>query len=336
MCDEYQYFGFRKGDPFLACPRFKWSGLNRIVNRLKRAARQREWMLFYGPPGSGKTEALNEFAETYGEDCHLAWLRCAERKYVSPNSILEAFALDLDLPELGEKLARSRETRVRQIVRLLGVRCREKPVMLIMDEANSFILEIFNAVKFMRDQLWAGRPDKSDRRPHFGVVMFGWATLAKRVGGTRQNEIRVRRYEQTKMSRAEMADFLDHVGFTAGKLPDESRDILWQRARYPGEIRYTLQGAMQRAADRGRKVITPDDLKADVELIAQTVKRLGIRQNQIAKKCGLSTTVVCQVLAESYSGAESTRNKVLTACERLIRDDDDYQASRRPERRRTA
>ena len=336
MSDVYDAFGFRRGDPFLAAPRFEWTGLKRIVRDMWRLARNREWGLWFAPPGSGKTEAKNAFCEQYCDKAWIVEVKSTHRRVMRMNCLLDAMIMDLDMAGLGERPTYRREGRTRQIVRLLGQRSEEKPVLVILDEASAFSQDLFNNIKHLRDLVWVGRRDKGDRRPHFGVVMFGWVTLAKRIAAVRQNEIRVRRREAPPMSFAELCALLDHVGWTRKKLPEASRAALHACARYPGEARFALQGAMERALLRGRRVIEPEDLMGDVEALAATVKRLHIYGREIAALANTSVPTVSQVLSGSYTGRERTRAAVLLAARRLIREDPVAQESRRPSQRRSA
>jgi len=213
MTDIYRYFGLRKGDPFLQGGRYGWTGMTRCHGQMRRAAENREWILAYARPGAGKTEAMNEFVEKYAEKYWLAHVLSNDREQIKMNNLHGALIEDLDLAGcLGEKPCVRREQRARQLIRLLGVRCQQKPILLILDEASRLPSALFDDVKFLRDQLWSGRPDKRDRRPHFGVVMFGWKSLADRVSASAQNRIRVRRYEVPEMSQAEVSGFVEHCG----------------------------------------------------------------------------------------------------------------------------
>jgi len=333
--DVYTHFGFARGDPFLRGRRFDWTGLRRIANRLRRAVRHREWVLFFGPPGAGKTEALNEFAEAHEDDYWVARVLANDREMVGMNTIHHALIEDLNLADLEARVPRRREARMRQIVRLLGVRSEEKPVLLVMDEASHFCLPVLDDVKFLRDQLWRGRRDKADRRPHFAVAMFGWASLAKRVAASRQNRIRVQRHEVPPMSQAELEGFVAHVGMRR-VVPAEARRTLWQVARYPGEVRYALLEAMERAMVRGSRVVRPEDLLAGAGGVGEALRTRGIRWREVAQAAKASEATVSLVLRDAYTGQDRMQARVLLEARRLIAEHDTGERAKKPYRRRDA
>ncbi len=333
--DIWEHFRIRGGDPFQRGRRFAWNGMERIINRLKRAARDRDWVLIFAPPGAGKTYAMEQFIEEHGERYHIVRVLANHRRCMRMNCIHDALILDLDLAAaLGEKRQIRRELRMRQMVRLLGIRSEEKPVILLLDEASHFTQDVFDDLKFLRDQLWSGRTDKGDRRSHLAVAMFGWLSLAKRLRANRQNAIRVRTTEAPCMSRADVDGFLRHLGL-GRVVPEAARKSLFEIARYPGEIRHILIEAMEHAAVRQRSTVTPADMGPDLEALRRDLTRLGITYEMVANEAGVSKATAALVLCGKYTGRNITRGRVIMTAMRLATDAAEADLARRPTRRLT-
>lgn len=198
---------------------------------------------------------------------------------------------------------------------------------------------MLNDIKHLRDLRWSGRPDKADRRPHFGVAMFGWASLAKRVAAVRQNQIRVRTRKVLPMSQNELAGFLEHVGL-ARIVPEDTRAVIPANARYPGVVEYLLKTGMERAAEAGRRVVAPEDVGSvdarGLDELRAELKRLDIRQREIARAAGLANATVNLILSGKYNGAETTRLNVITAAWALVEDSRTDQSALSPRKRKTA
>lgn len=334
MDDLFRHFGLRRGDPFLQGRRFEWTGMQRIHGQMRRAAENREWILVYARPGAGKTESLNEFVERYAERYHLAFVMSNDRENVRMNSLHSAIVQDLDLAGcLGERPAHAREQRARQLVRLLGVRCQEKPVLLVLDEASRFCSALFDDIKFLRDQLWGGRLDKRDRRAHFGVAMFGWKSLADRISSSAQNRIRVRRYEAPEMSQAEVSGFVEHCGLGRIVTGEACEALFKAKVRFPGEIVAVLREALERAAVRGRTQVLPCDLASDLGALAADLRSRGITFAAVAREAGVSAAVVTGVFGGTYRGRESTAGQAVQTARAMIEDFDDNEFARKPHRR---
>jgi len=332
--DIYRHFGLRKGDPFLAAPRFDWTGTKRIATEMRRAAKESSWLLLYGPPGAGKTEGMNAFVEQCGKDYHIAHCLSTAREDLQMTCVHQAFVLDLDMAgRLGERPTKHRESRVRQLLRLLAMCRREKPVILMLDEASRIGTAFFDDIKFLRDLRWSG-DDIRSRRPYFAVVMLGWESLAKRIARSDQNRIRVRRWELPPMAQAEVHDFVAHVGLSR-VVPEATRVALFRSGiRYPGEIAHALRTAMERAAARGLKQVRPEHLLNDVAAIARALRDRDISFATVARQSGHSPALVTRVLSGTYAGKASTIGQVLQTAQRMIAYWDMAQDAERPHRRR--
>ncbi|HRU06797.1 MAG TPA: ATP-binding protein [Candidatus Brocadiia bacterium] len=332
--DIWEAFGFRRGNAFLAAPRFEWTGLRRAVHRVRHAVANREWLLIYGPPGAGKTEALRAFAEAYGDDCWIANVTAMRRRNMNTTPVADSVFLDLDLAGLGERPAARAEQRTRQVVRLIGVRGEERPVLVVMDEASSFQQDLLNDIKFLRDQRWSGRRDKSDRRAPFALVMCGWETLAKRLAASRHSDIRITRDPVPPMSRDEVCAFLDHVGFKTSQIGAEAREALWTVARYPGEVMHVMAQAMERALLRGRRELLDQDIaQGNAATLKAKLLRLGLSYAVVARASGQASSTVCRILNGEYTGKGQTYSHVVATAARLVEDAETMQEAKRPTRR---
>ena len=342
--DLYTYFGLRKGNPFLAAPRYDWRGLRFVVNRLCDTARDLEWTLIFGPPGTGKTEALRAFRERHENDVWIVEVKALSRRCLRMAALYDALYEDLDFAGLGERREGRREARARQIERVAGQREMERHILIVLDDASLFGQDLLNGIKVMRDLRWKGRKVQH-RLPHFGVAMFGWESLASRVARVPQNQIRVRRREVKPMSRNELAGFLDHVGLSR-IVPEPTQNALPQNARFPGVVEHLVTVGMERAAAAGRRVLVPEDVGyrdlSDIEKLVDECGRYGISQRDIANatatdgKGRVSPTTVCHVMQGKFQGREATRTKVTTAAAQLIEDRKADEGSRKPTRRLSA
>lgn len=347
--DLYRYFGLRKGNPFLAAPRYDWRGLRFVVNRLRDTAREVGWRLIYAPPAAGKTVALRAFIERFQDEFWIVQVHSLSRRTMRMKSLYDALYEDLNIAEY-EKREYSRECRPRQLRRIGAIREAVKPILIILDDANLFSDDLLDGLKVLRDLRFNKRQPPHDQRdlPHFAIAMFGWAALARRIAAREQYERRVDIGEVKPMSLSELAGFIDHVGLRR-IVPEAAQQAIFLRERYPGIVERRVLIGMERAASAGRKVLLPEDITgqaqvSDVAKLKSELERRGISQREIARAtgrgphdgCAISPTTVNTVLNDSFKGKPNTRVRVLAACQRLIEDDQADQGALKPSRRLSA
>jgi len=318
--DLWDHFGLR-ADPFQAGTFVETRDSKGMAERMRRAVANRDWVLFYGPPGAGKTWTKDEIAADLAETHYVVEVLSCKRRWVYLNNVCDALCIDLDIEDaLGERPRLARETRMRQVRRLMGVRSRQKEIVLLLDEATMFNDNFLDEVKWLRDLRFG--PDKfdqrkPDRRPLCTVAMFGWRQLADRIARNPQHRIRVRRHELTGLSQAEVSRFIEELGL-ARAVPEAARAALWQAGRFPGEIRNLVTEGMERALVQGRRHLLPEDVLPEAQALAEQLKTGGVLFSEVAKIADVSNSTVSNYFAGKITLTSKTGRDVVLAARRLL------------------
>lgn len=152
-------FGYAK-DPFKGF-RMETADSLRLKRVLKMAIESRAMVSVVASWGFGKTSALElAFREV---DAHIVRLITPDKERVVVSDIEKALILNLS----NESCKRTKEVRARQIRRILGEASREKPVVLILEEAHRMHGQTLRALKTFREMDWMGQS------PLFTAVMIG-------------------------------------------------------------------------------------------------------------------------------------------------------------------
>src|SRR3990172_310355 len=152
-------FGYSK-DPFKGF-RMETADSLRLKRLLKMAVESRAMVSVVASWGFGKTSALEiAFREI---DAHVCKLITPDKERVVVSDIEKALILGLS----NESCKRTKEVRARQIRRIIGETSREKPIILILEEAHRMHGQTLRALKTFREMDWMGQS------PLFTVVMVG-------------------------------------------------------------------------------------------------------------------------------------------------------------------
>ena len=320
MNDLWSWFGL-KGDPFANADFFESRDYRAMLARMRRGIADREWLLFYGPPGAGKTWWKEEMKLALVDECYFVEVLGGSRAWIRLNNVCDAFCIDLDIEScLHEKPRLALDPRMRQIRRLLGVRSREKEIVLLLDEATHFSDSLMDEIKWLRDFRFgpeAANLSRRDRRPMFTVAAFGWRQLADRIARNPQHKIRVRRHELSGLSVMEIGKFIDALGLTRA-VPEATREVLARIAPFPGEIRSALMDGMERALSLGRKQVLPEDILSELQGLSARLRELGIQGRTVAQLANVSDASVSCVLSNRAGITPKLRDSILTAARRLI------------------
>ncbi|HRU06581.1 MAG TPA: ATP-binding protein [Candidatus Brocadiia bacterium] len=294
----FKHFGVDQ-DAFEYPEPFESADLASVRQAVQDAVARRGWLLVSGPPGAGKTFAVTTALED--AECRTIRILGGDRSETRASAIDAAIFEDVASHELPR---RSREARRRQIERILGLAAAEQPLAIYCDEATWIRPGFLTEVKLMRDTLRFGadprNPRRADRRPLFAVVMVGWPGMEQRVVNSSELKPRIRRYRMQGLAKNEISRFCDHLGFSKAALPPETRAALAQ-ARWPLAVRDRLLDGMDRAWQRGSKVITPDDVAASLADLMRMASAFGVTLRQAARETGISVSTASTMVSGAYN-----------------------------------
>ncbi len=130
-----------------------------ILEKLQEAAERRELALLYGPPGIGKTFAVEEFVERCekgDKPDKLEILFVTAHAAATPKSLMAALCLHTGIPHQGTAAALA-ESLVRKL--------EAGHYLIIVDEANHLDIEAMELLRYVYD------------RGHLGVILIGTLRL---------------------------------------------------------------------------------------------------------------------------------------------------------------
>lgn len=303
--DILKRFGLNE-DPFADPEPFESQDLQTLRAEIRRCAEGRGWLCVTGVKGAGKTFAT--YDGFFHADCRLVRTLGGDRFRYRGSQIDGALFEDLT----EERPRAGREARRRQLERILGEASKDKPVVVLIDEATVMPHQTFTEIKFLRDSLRYGadprNPRRPDRRPLFGVVMLGWPSLSARIESDNELRPRVRRYKMQGLSRAEVHGFIEHVGLTK-VCPKEVRNILADFVRYPLHILSRIHEGMERAYYRGAKQLSVEDVSRDISELYRMAKQHNLTLKDIATETGLSVSCVHAAVNNGLA-SDKTKEKI--------------------------
>jgi DNA transposition AAA+ family ATPase len=212
--------------------------INSVVKNLTALAARawaKRWIItFTAPTGTGKTTAIDYAERTLPFD-HLV-IRC--KQITTRYTMLQAMGL-----APGEKWTNHGRNwmRASELYARVVERVRERPYLLVIDEADRLRLDVF---EILRD-LW-----DDSRLP---MLLVGNEVLTEKIN--RQHErlfrrIRVR-FDQRPLREGDMCKVLEFMGY---ELVDEEFALLWKLVGgSPGFAEALLENANEIAASQGVK-----------------------------------------------------------------------------------
>ena len=235
-------FGYSR-DPFKGML-METSDSLRIKRLLKMAVESRAMISLVATWGQGKTSSLDLALRDI--DAFVCRLITPDKERVVVSDIEKSLILGLS----NETCKRTKELRARQIRRIIGEKAKEKPVMLILEEAHRMNGQTLRALKTFREMEWQGMS------PLFTVVMVGqFDPMRKRD----VDEVRLRT-DTVVMKGLTPDEAAEYVSQTVGKNFEEDAATALGRlevARNFLDIQEAIINLMARAMQHGAKKVSP-------------------------------------------------------------------------------
>ena len=219
----------------------------RAKRLLKMAVASRSMISIVAPWTNGKSTALDIAFQDPDLDCHVVRLITPDKERVVVSDVEKA--LILGLPPF-EKCMRTKEVRARQIRRIIGEAAKDKPVVLILEEAHRMHPQTLKALKTFREMEYHGV------RPLFTVVMVGQYDPMTKRG---VDEVRLRT-DTVKMKGLSPVEAKQYVMQLMGKQFEEDAAEALSRldiSRIYGELQGAIVNLLNRALQHGSKKVTP-------------------------------------------------------------------------------
>lgn len=277
-------FGYSK-DPFKGF-RMETADSLRLKRLLKMAIESKAMVSVVASWGFGKTSALEiAFREI---DAHMVRLITPDKERVVVSDIEKALILGLS----NESCKRTKEVRARQIRRILGEASREKPIVLILEEAHRMHGQTLRALKTFREMEWMGQS------PLFTVVMIGqYDPMRKKY----VDEVRLRS-DTVFMKGLTDSEVREYTRNTVGKSFEP--DAIEAVSRLTGTRNYLdlqeiILALMSKALELGQKTVSALEV-FDVYGggFKEVMKRVNISLGELAAETGISKTTLSLVTNE--------------------------------------
>lgn len=274
-------FGYSK-DPFKNF-RMETSDSLRLKRLLKMAIDSRAMVSVIATWGQGKSTALDlAFREI---EASVVTLFTPDKERVVVSDIEKALILGLS----NEQCKRTKEVRARQIRRILGEASRQRPVVLILEEAHRMHGQTLRALKTFRELEWMGQS------PLFTVVMIGqFDPMRKRY----VDEVRLRT-DTVTMKGLTQAEAKEYVLATVGKSFEADAAEALSRldvARNFLDLQEMVIHLMARALQCGQRTVTALEV---FELygggIKEVMRKAHVTLPDLVEKTGISKATLSLV-----------------------------------------
>lgn len=277
-------FGYSR-DPFKNF-RMETADSLRLKRVLKMAIESRAMMSVVASWGFGKTSALDlAFSDL---DAHVVRLITPDKERVVVSDIEKGLILGLS----NEMCKRTKEVRARQIRRILGEASREKPIVLVLEEAHRMHGQTLRALKTFREMEWMGQS------PLFTVVMVGqYDPMRKR----NVDEVRLRT-DTVHMKGLTDSEVREYVKNTVGR--HFEADASEALSRLPGtrnflDLQEVLLNLLGRAIEFGLKKVTALEV---FDLygggLKEVLKRANISLTDLERETGIPKPTLSLVTNE--------------------------------------
>lgn len=285
-------FGYTK-DPFKGF-RMETADSLRLKRVLKMAIESKAMVSVVASWGFGKTSALEiAFREM---DAHICRLITPDKERVVVSDIEKALILGLS----NESCKRTKEVRARQIRRILGEASREKPVILILEEAHRMHGQTLRALKTFREMEWMGQS------PLFTVVMIGqYDPMRKKY----VDEVRLRS-DTVFMKGLTDSEVREYVRNTVGR--QFEADAIEAVSRLSGTRNYLdlqeiLLNLMSKAIELGQKSVSSLEV---FDLYGggfkEVMKRVNISLTELSEEMGIPKSTLSLVTNEKQGTLTDT------------------------------
>lgn len=299
-------FGYHR-DPFKGF-RMETADSLRLKRVMKMALESRSMVSIVASWGFGKTSALDL---AFGEiEAHVIRLVTPDKERVVVSDIEKALILGLS----NESCKRTKEVRARQIRRIIGEASREKPIVLVLEEAHRMHGQTLRALKTFREMEWMGQS------PLFTVVMVGqYDPMRKR--GVDEVRLRTDLIQMKGLTESEVREFIKD---TVGRHFDEDACAAVGRlagARNFLDLQEMILALMGKVAAGGQKKVTALDV---FDLYGggfkELLKRNNISLSELEKETGIPKSTLSLVTNDKQSGmTNDTFNDSRQAISEVIR-----------------
>jgi len=258
----------------------------RLKRLLKMAVESRAMVSVVASWGFGKTSALEiAFREI---DAHVCRLITPDKERVVVSDIEKALILGLS----NESCKRTKEVRARQIRRIIGETSREKPIILILEEAHRMHGQTLRALKTFREMDWMGQS------PLFTVVMVGqYDPMRKKY----VDEVRLRS-DTVHMKGMTDSEVREYIKNTVGKSFED--DAIEAVSRLNGtrnflDLQEVIINLMSKAMELGEKKVSVLDV---FDLYGggfkEVMKRVNISLSELAAETGIPKSTLSLITNE--------------------------------------
>ncbi|MDA8085205.1 MAG: AAA family ATPase [Nitrospiraceae bacterium] len=252
----------------------------RLKRVLRMAIDSRAMISIVADRGFGKTTAFDLIFREI--DVHQIRLITADKERVVVSDIEKGLILGLS----NEACKRTKEVRARQIRRIMGEAAKEKPIVLILEEAHRMHGQTLRALKTLREMEYMGKS------PLFTVVMVAQYDPMRKRG---VDEVRLRtdsiqimgltaseisQYTKSTVGRCFAPDAVDAIS----RLP-QGRNFL--------ELQACLVTLMGHALQMGAKQVTSMDVyEVYGGGIKEVMKRANVSLDEIHGLTGISKSTL--------------------------------------------
>ncbi len=290
-------FGFNR-DPFKEFYMETADSL-RLKRVMKMAIDSRAMISIIADRGFGKTTTFDLIFREI--DVHKINLITADKERVVVSDIEKGLILGLS----SESCKRTKEVRARQIRRIMGEASKEKPIVLILEEAHRMHPQTLRALKTLREMDWLGKS------PLFTVVMVGQYDPMSKRG---VDEVRLRT-DSIHMKGITGGEVKEYIRSTVGRHFDP--DAMEAVSRLPEsrnflELQEVITNLMRRAIETGQRKVTAIEV---FEVYGGGIKEMmrvaNISPREMHEQTGLPESTLNMVMNERQG--TMTDNKFMSA-----------------------
>ncbi|MBI4652238.1 AAA family ATPase [Candidatus Desantisbacteria bacterium] len=271
-------YGFKR-DPFKALV-METADFTRVKRILSLAIESKAMISIIADRGFGKSDALELAIKD--KDYSIVRVTPNDKEEIKVGDIEQEIILKLS----QESVKRTRVIRTHQVRRLLGEESRQRPVIIIIEEAHRIKGQTLRSLKTMREMEWMGI------RPLATIVMIGqYDPMRKR--GVEEVDLRTDTFFMKGLTSHEIKKYIDT---TVGNFfePDAISAIAkLKEARNFLELQKILTSVMSYALEIGKKKVTTMEV---FELYGGGLKELLKITNStigdISKETGLPRSTV--------------------------------------------
>lgn len=249
---------------------------NTLKRLFKMAADSKAMVSIIASYGAGKSTAIETALD--GLNCHALMLNLADKENMKIHDIERAMIRRL---APSENISRDRDTRARQVGRVVGEAGREKPVILIIEESHVMHFQTLRALKRIREYDWMGR------RPLMAIILIGQydklksASLAECHRGTRSDSYRLQGLAPSEARLYINETVGEHFEHEAVKAISElpcARNFL--------DLQEAIIDTMKQALSNGTKKVTILDVFATLGGgIKQLMEKYNLKASEVMDEC---------------------------------------------------